>query len=179
MIQNKLDNFLPPEIHKVLMDILCNESQDYDNIAAFPYFFRNGVSYPGDGAFAFGHTLWNDGFEQEHNQNIIDPIDGWWFSTLGIPLVSRIGMRRLLRMKVNCYTRREIPIIGGYHVDYDEDHMVGIYMVNTNNGYTEFENGDRMDSIANTMYIFDGRHRHRGVNQTDTDIRVNINIGFE
>ena len=105
------------------------------------------------------------------------------FNQLGIPLVSRISMSRLLRMKINCYPRQTKIIadrtFGGMHVDFERPHVVGIYCVNTNNGYTLFEDGTECPSIANTMYIFDGSMQHSCVHQTDTNIRVNINMDWE
>jgi hypothetical protein len=42
-----------------------------------------------------------------------------------------------------------------------------------------FEDGTECPSIANTMYIFDGRMQHCCVHQTDENIRVNINMDWE
>ena len=56
--------------------------------------------------------------------------------------------------------------------------MVGLYSLNTCNGFTEFEDGDNADSIANSMIIFDGTLKHRSVSQTDENARINININY-
>ena len=55
---------------------------------------------------------------------------------------------------------------------------IGIYYVNTNNGYTEFEDGSRVESVANRFIRFAGDLKHRGVNQTDTKERIVINFNY-
>ena len=65
-----------------------------------------------------------------------------------------------------------------FHVDRYDSHMVGLYSVNTNNGYTLFEDGTKVESVENQMVIFDGKRKHCSVAQTDTKLRINININF-
>ena len=65
------------------------------------------------------------------------------------------------------------------HVDDVIPHMVGLYSVNNNNGYTLFEDGTKVKSVENQMVIFDGSRKHCSVAQTDTNVRVNININFQ
>ena len=55
---------------------------------------------------------------------------------------------------------------------------VGIYYVNGNNGYTEFEDGTKVESVENRFVSFAGDLIHRGVNQTDTKERVVINFNY-
>ena len=52
------------------------------------------------------------------------------------------------------------------------------YYVNTNNGYTEFEDGQKVYCKKNSILIFDGSLKHRGVKQTDTKMRIAININY-
>ena len=69
----------------------------------------------------------------------------------------------------------------GFHTDFEEDQFVGktaVYYVNTNNGYTEFKSGVKVNSIANRMVIFDSKYEHAGVTSTDTNRRVVLNINF-
>ena len=55
---------------------------------------------------------------------------------------------------------------------------VGIFYLNTNNGYTEFEDGSKVESVANRFVSFTGDLIHRGVSQTDTKARVVINLNY-
>ena len=73
-----------------------------------------------------------------------------------------------------------------FHVDWKNPYTkkgcknmtVGIYYVNGNNGYTEFEDGTRVESVANRFVSFAGDLPHRGVSQTDTKERVVINFNY-
>ena len=53
-----------------------------------------------------------------------------------------------------------------------------IYYVNSNNGYTEFETGKKVESVANRAVIFSNTLKHRGVSQTDTHYRAVINLNL-
>ena len=73
-----------------------------------------------------------------------------------------------------------------FHIDWknpstqegNKNMTVGIYYVNTNNGYTEFEDGTKVESVANRFVSFAGDLIHRGVSQTDTKERVVINFNY-
>ena len=53
-----------------------------------------------------------------------------------------------------------------------------IFYINTNNGYTEFENGEKIESVANRLIMFPSNIKHRGVTQTDEQTRIMINFNF-
>tara|TARA_Y100000996_G_scaffold256323_1_gene201696 strand:- start:2885 stop:3358 length:474 start_codon:yes stop_codon:yes gene_type:complete len=156
MNYKRIDNFLPDELHQSIVNYPT------------PYYYRKGLSYEWDDGYAFGVCIFD-----LHND-----FDTHLFNDLGMPLVSRLECTGLLHAKVNCYPRTAEPVMSSFHCDHEFDHMVGLYSVNTCNGYTEFEDGDTADSIANSMVIFDGKLKHRSVSQTDENIRVNININY-
>ena len=54
----------------------------------------------------------------------------------------------------------------------------GIYYVNTNDGYTEFETGDKVKSVANRFVKFPSDIKHRGVSQVDTKVRCVLNLNY-
>ena len=53
-----------------------------------------------------------------------------------------------------------------------------VFYMNTNNGYTEFEDGTKVESIANRMVTFPANLKHRGASCTDEKRRVNINFNY-
>ena len=53
-----------------------------------------------------------------------------------------------------------------------------ILYMNTNNGYTEFQNGAIVESIENRMVVFPAEMKHRGTSCTDEKIRVVINFNY-
>ena len=91
---------------------------------------------------------------------------------------NKLNFREILRVRSSLYPRREKQNPDPYHVDYDFNHKVCIFYVNTNNGFTMFESGEKVDSIANRLLIFDGLEKHCSVVQTDTTARYIININL-
>ena len=102
------------------------------------------------------------------------------------PILNKLGLHHNIRIKANLQLCTEKPIKSDYHVDQSlrygiteipEPHLTTIiYYVNTNNGYTEFETGEKVESVANRAVIFPNSCRHRGVSQTDTHYRTVINL---
>ena len=90
----------------------------------------------------------------------------------------KLNFREILRIRSSLYPRREKQKPDPYHVDYNFDHKVCIFYVNTNNGFTLFENGEKVNSVANRLLIFDGLEKHCSVVQTDTTARYIININL-
>jgi hypothetical protein len=64
------------------------------------------------------------------------------------------------------------------HTDSPDYHKVALFSINTNNGYTLFENGDKFESKENTLLLFDGHLKHCSVAQIDSNLRINININY-
>ena len=122
-----------------------------------------------------------------------DPLRNWFFyhmyydnhgwvsneASLLEPLLNKMVVRSLIRIKANIYPATEKIHRQGFHVDNAyQDALTAIYYVNSNNGYTEFEDGTRIDSIANSLIIFPSSMKHSGTSTTDTNCRVNINFNY-
>ena len=93
------------------------------------------------------------------------------------PIVEKLEVKSLIRVKANCITLTDERVLHGFHTDYD-DNVTSIYYVNDNDGYTEFETGEKIESVKNRMVIFDSNIKHRGTSQTDKQVRVNINFNY-
>lgn len=135
----------------------------------FTWYYSPYISYPNDNAgFMFNHTFYNE-----------NGITSNYFNDIIFPLLTPIKFTKLLRAKANLYTQNNNQIKHNFHIDdkYNK-HQVALYSINTNNGYTEFEDGTVVKSVANQMCLFDGKLKHRSVTQTDTNIRINININY-
>ena len=50
--------------------------------------------------------------------------------------------------------------------------------MNTNNGYTIFEDGAKVESVANRMITFPANVKHKGTSCSDEKTRVNINFNY-
>ena len=112
-----------------------------------------------------------------HQQQPMSPL----IKELG-PLATAINAKINLRIKINMTAKSVTPYRSGFHVDMmgieDLPHKTAVFYLNDNNGYTEFENGERVYSKANRAVIFDGQTRHSGVSCTDAKYRCVINWNF-
>ena len=89
------------------------------------------------------------------------------------------GFKSVTRSKANLFTIRDKPIEYGWHVDTDIDNFKTLlYYINTNNGGTAFETGEFVKSEQNTAVVVDGNIPHQSVGQTDTNVRLLININY-
>ena len=103
------------------------------------------------------------------------------------PLIKKIDPASLLKVKINLGTRTEKTEKSILHCDGDdawgrregvEGWYTSIFYLNTNNGYTYFEDGSKVKSIANRLVIFPCYMSHGGASCTDNDIRVVLNINY-
>ena len=91
-------------------------------------------------------------------------------------LKKTVNPNRILRIRSSLFPRREKQNPDAFHVDYKFNHKVCIFYINTNNGYTLFKTGEKVESVANRLLIFDGLKEHSTVVQSDTSARYIINI---
>ena len=60
----------------------------------------------------------------------------------------------------------------------DSNPKTAIFYINTNNGYTLFEDGTKVESVENRICIFPYYMKHTGTTCTDKNQRVVININY-
>ena len=156
---------------KVINNFLKNKEvfKDIQNTLLginFPYYYHDSTARLADKSdYFFSHTLYQD------NKQISS-----YFNRILIPIIGHLEYTYLLRAKINCYTKKATHIKTSMHVDLPRKHTVALFSVNTNNGYTLFENGEKALSVENQLITFDGSLKHCSVAQTDENLRVNINI---
>lgn len=94
-------------------------------------------------------------------------------------LLRQLGARELVKVKLNRTLRRERSVVYGWHMDTRRPGATtGVYYLNTNNGGTAFESGERVDSVANRLVLFPATMRHSGASCTDQDERLVLNVNF-
>ena len=134
----------------------------------FPYhFYDNTTNKYDDKNFFFGHVILFEG-----------KVKSPYFFDIAMPILGKLDFNYIHRIKINCFVRNTVHFVSEPHRDMSEPHKVALFSINTNNGYTLFKDGDRVPSIENQMLLFDGREKHSSVTQTDTKLRVNININY-
>ena len=112
-------------------------------------------------------------FYYEHS-----PVSKYWSYIL--PILRKLDAKAIYSVKANCNVRTENIVRHGFHVDVptNYDSKTAILYINTNNGYTEFENGERVESVANRLVVFDSELKHTGTTCTDQQRRVVLNLNY-
>ena len=95
------------------------------------------------------------------------------------PILIRLDIKSLIRIKINLYPRTPKLEIHPSHVDTQFSHGGAIFSLNTNNGKTILEDGTQVASIANRILLFDPSTKHSSTSTTDSKARFNININYE
>jgi len=96
-----------------------------------------------------------------------------------VPLIfNKIEFKSLIRVKVNSYLRENLLYEHDLHTDYNYSNKGAVFSINTCNGYTKFEDGTKVDSVANRLVLFDASKPHCSTNTTNQPRRVNININY-
>ena len=85
----------------------------------------------------------------------------------------------MVRIKANLNPRTESIVKHGFHIDQRKDNVkASIFYVNSNDGYTEFEDGTRIESVANRLITFPYHYKHRGTTCTNKPYRMVINFNY-
>ena len=160
------DNFLDQEKFDELQTIMMSDHIDW-------HYYNDGIVLEYENKFQFTHMFYLDSIphsdyfeEMKSILNILFPISLW-------------------RIKANLLTRTSNIVENVFHIDLDgvsekklKQWTTSIFYVNTNNGYTEFEDGTKVDSIANRLVTFSANLKHRGTSCTDEKTRVVINFNY-
>ena len=64
------------------------------------------------------------------------------------------------------------------HEDYPFNHIAGLFSLNDNDGYTIFEDGTKVESVANRLVTFPSQTKHAGTTCSDQVSRVVINFNY-
>ena len=101
------------------------------------------------------------------------------------PIIGRIKPMAIWRIKANLQLHGgEEAYKSNWHYDFTgdgypvENMETAIYYVNSNNGYTEFENDTIVPSVSNRIVFFPSNLKHRGVNATNVKCRYVINLNY-
>ena len=158
-----IDNFLEKKDFKSLSQTL---SSDY-----FPWYFNSGTEYPDPNnlhSFQFTHTFY-------FNNEILSS----WFNNIEC-ILNKLQPTELLKIKANLQPYTDKMIEGNFHIDvYDKNSLTAVYYVNTNNGYTMFEDGTKIESIENRIILFDSNLLHKGSTCSDSKYRNVLNFNFK
>ena len=99
-----------------------------------------------------------------------------------VPLFDALNLLVPLRIKINLLKQEAKITEGGMHIDVPnapENALTSILYMNTNNGYTKFETGEKVESVANRLATFPNNIEHTGTtNNCDAIYRCVMNIDW-
>ena len=135
----------------------------------FPVYYSNVIAHPDDDKkltdFFFDHTVYEHLTPKSNHFPIF------------IPLLNKLQVKALIRLKVNMYTRTEEIIKHNMHSDYKFEHKGAILGLNKCNGGTWIED-QFVESQENQMVLFDPSKPHCSTSCTDDHVRVNIILNY-
>jgi len=173
MISTITDNFLPKEEFAILRNQITDAKH-------FPWYFSSVIASDQEVASPgiFTHSVWR--------QDVTDLPPSFMYNILA-PILERLNVVVLYRIIINLNPRLSEPYFSEFHSDIREENMerdaaalwtTSILYMNTNNGYTQLESGEKIESIANRLVSFPANTRHRICTQTDTQTRIVINFNY-
>ena len=155
-----IDNFLPEEEFKSI--------QSYMIGGEFRWFYSEGRVERDDGLYHMAHMFFQPdvGLNSEHLH-------------LWNTFMDKVEAKKCKRIKANLTFKTPTIEPATFHRDYP-DIKTATFYINTNDGYTEFESGVRVNSVANRVCIFDSNLKHRGTTHTEPDYqRIVVNFNYE
>ena len=137
----------------------------------FPWYLNHGVSYAGDDSgILFTHLVYKD---NEFNSS---------FTLGGLDIFKeKLGIVSLVRAKFNLLHRTDKIIEHQPHIDIPnppDNLKTAILYLNTNNGYTKFENGEVVKSVRNRLVTFPAHLKYADSTCTDEEYRCIINLNY-
>ena len=156
-----VDNFLSEDVFNPLYNLMSS----YD----FPWYYNDFIVDEDDNVddYQFTHTFIN---------TTRDVVSTPYHNFLS-PIVEKLNLKELIRVKANLNTRTSTHEEGGFHIDSDNI-ITSILYMNTNNGWTEFEGGDKIECVKNRLITFDSNLMHSGYTCTDQKIKMVINFNY-
>ena len=154
-----VDDFLPKNIFDKMVSDLGNLNLKWE------FFPCNPPCASEKTYFYFSHMVYWKTIENERTLKVITPI------------LDKLNIKALIRVKMNLYTRTESIDHHDGHGDFDWNHNGGVFSLNTCDGFTVID-GEEIPSVANRMLFFDPSIMHHSTNCTNDPCRMNINFNY-
>ena len=159
-----IDNFIDQQSFQNLNNIMLGDN--------FCWNYNQAIDYADDkDKFQFTHSFYKDSGPSSFFYDTITPV------------LRRIKYKELFRIKANLLTRTSKIEPNTFHTDIQGNwgvipYITSIFYLNTNDGYTEFEDGTKIESIENRWVSFPEDTKHRGTSCTNERVRVVINFNY-
>jgi len=160
------DNFLKQEEFDKIQKLMGEPSP-------FPWFYADRIVFEDDvDKFQFIHAFYDNHMPMSPFSNELDSI------------INIIQPFSIVKIRAKLLTRTPEIVESTFHVDIplSEEKLkqwtTSIFYINTNNGYTKFEDGTIVESVANRMLSFPANTKHCGTSCTDERRRIVINFNY-
>ena len=158
-----VDNLLPEEVFKPLQHWFTEGCRwQY-----CPYILGDGEDTDPD-AYQFVHMFWDPCL------GVVSPdMDRIY------PLIEVINPHVWLRIQANLNPKKDKVEVRDFHTDVGPyNHVTSIYYINTCDGCTNFEDGTKVESVANRLLTFPSNKRHSGTACSDAKARIVLNLNY-
>jgi len=88
------------------------------------------------------------------------------------------NFKTMIRIKINAYPYTNEVKEHREHSDYPFSHKGALFSLNTCDGYTKFNDGTKVESVANRIVFFDASKNHQSTTTSNAKLRYNINFNF-
>ena len=168
-----IDNFLDEEYFNSLVILFTDGvlvDVKNDGKIKLPWYFRNEITS--------NHNVAEDNLFYMIHMFYIQNTPASPFYDKLIPLLEKLEVKCLIRIKGNLFPNTETLHEHAMHIDYDFPHSGAILSMNTCDGYTKLKDGTKIDSVANRILLFDASRNHCSTTTTNVSARFNININY-
>ena len=159
------DNFLEENIFDELQSFIMG-----DDIS---WYYNPYIVDEGEKEFQFTHAFYRYNTPQSSHYPKL------------LPIIDKLDLYSIVGIKSNLLPITSNIIKHKFHVDLIgidpkkiKQWTTSIFYMNTNNGYTEFKDGTKVESVANRMVTFPSNLKHRGTSCTDEKTRAVINFNY-
>ena len=154
-----IDNFLPEEEFNSIQSLMMG--------GQFNWFYTDGLTYDDDGLYLMLHMFYQPKVGENSE-----------YLPMWNTFMNKVEAKKCMRIKANLTFKTPTIELHPLHIDY-EDIKTATFYINTNNGYTEFESGVRVNSVANRVCIFDSNLQHRGTTHSEGGHqRIVVNFNY-
>jgi len=159
-----IDNAFPNDYFESLQKMFLSNT--------FPWFIEPASVHENDDYPQFVHAIYRN----------FEPCSESWQYVKGV--LNILDPHGLYRIKANGTPVYSEVVEKEMHIDMKEPdgsvtpHRVAIVYINDNDGYTIFEDGSKVESVANRIVLFPGHLKHAGTNCTNAPLRVVLNIDY-
>ena len=160
---NIYKNFLEKNDFNKIQSVIMSDSM--------PWFFTDGINEKN-----------NKDFQFTFNFILPDGIINCSRDMLKLlnPFLNKLSIKKFSKVKANLLLKNNKIVEHGMHIDNAlKKGKTGIFYINTCNGYTKFETGEKIKSEENKYVEFNSELLHRGTSCTDEKIRIVINFNYE